>query len=566
MAHRKHKRSGFADLPGVHRRRSNFNLSHRVLTTMPIGKLCPIDICEVLPGDTWTQSYASLTRVTSSFIHPIMDNVFLDTYSFFVPLRLCLNNLEDVFGDSRPNAYSSLMLATIPSFDPVDAISIRPGTVGDYLGLPVNSEALPGASDGSYYIDRPVSVLPFRAFALIWNEFFRNQTVDNEVNVNLGSEASGAESPNDADWSENNYVGKLPPVTRYKDYFSTCVLAPQKGPAMMIPGVQGAPVITSNVSPLSGTRPSLDFKLASGSLPSGSVGFNSSGSFGVVSGSSGVSVSSGVYPSNLVVDGQDSATISSLRTAFQLQKYLERDSIFGSRYREYLYAAYGVTSPDSRMQVPEFLSGAHNRIAIQQQVITANGQNSEAGSLNDYRPGNVAGYTQSMSSKDGRFSKSFTEHGYVITVGCIRFKHLYSQSLNRMWNRVSRTDFYDPLFANLSQQAVYSSEIVGYSDGSGQDSPVFGYQEAWADYRVIPDRVSASARPGLSNGIGDYWSVADVYQSTPSLVDLIHEDGTAFQRVLTVTNIDPFIVDFAFRCSVSRVVTPFSTPGYVDHH
>lgn len=560
---RRHGRKSFAELPSVYRPRRNFNLSHRVLTTMDVGKLTPIDIKEVLPGDTWSERVASLTRLTSSFIHPIMDNMFLDTYSFFVPLRLCQTDLEDVFGDSSPNAYAELDLSEIAYFRPPDGASIAPKSVGDYLGLPVGS--LSG-------IPR-VSALPFRAFALIWNEFFRNQTVDNEVNVLMGNLPAVSEVPNANAWSETNYTGMLPPVSRYKDYFSTAVVAPQKGPAVTIPGVANAPVVTSSSRQVSGSRPALTFADASdGSIPTDItdlklvVSGTRSSLFGVDDSITGSAP--GLYPTNLITQSTDAGTINALRTAFQMQKYLERDSIFGSRYIEYLYAAYGVYSPDARLQVPEFLSGSHNRITIQQQVITANGTNPEGtAQTSKYLPGNVAGYAQSMSSKDGRFSKSFTEHGYIITVGCIRYKHLYSQAVSRLWTRTEREHFYDPLFSNLGQQAIYKYELYGLTplpnDGN---PPILGYQEAWADYRTIFDRVTAGGRPGLTNGVGDYWSLADVFSSTPSLVDIVHETDAPIDRVVSVLSLDPFVVDFAFEDSVARVVTAFSIPGYADHH
>lgn len=564
MSRRRHNRKSFADLPGVYRPRRNFNLSHRVLTTMKVGQLTPIDIKEVLPGDTWTERHASLTRLTSSFIHPIMDNMFLDTYSFFVPLRLCQSNLEDVFGDSSPNAYSELDLAEIAHLtqesDPGDPVA---GSVADYMGL------APGSVGG---VPR-ISVLPFRAFALIWNEFFRNQAVDNEVNVSLGSVPSGNESFNGNAWSETNYMGMLPPVSRYKDYFSTALVAPQKGPAVTIPGVVGAPVVTSSTDTVTGSHPGVRILNQVGTAPVvdpadvyalGVAGGDGSSSRFTYSTTSLSDQNGGLYFSNLETGSSDAGTINALRTAFQMQKYLERDAIYGSRYREYLYAAYGVYSPDARLQVPEFLSGAHNRIAVQQQVISANGTNPEGSSqTNGYLPGNVAGYTQSMSSKDGRFSKSFTEHGYIITVGCIRFKHLYSQAVSRLWTRTQREHFYDPLFANLGQQAIYKYELYG---GYSGNAPVLGYQEAWADYRTVFDRTSGAARPDGTNGIGFYWSLADSFTAAPTLVDIIHENGSALQRVITVTNIDPFIIDFAFQDSVARVVTAFSTPGYADHH
>lgn len=552
------RRRRLDDVPSVYRRRANFDLSHKVPTTMKVGLLTPLDIVEVLPGDTWTMETLSLTRLSTTFIRPIMDDMFLDTYSFFVPLRLCYDKLEQVFGDVSPSAYSNPSLATIPniySSTPTDLI-VPQGTVWDYLGLPSSiSFSDTDVLAGVY------STLPVRAFALLYNEDFAVQGIDQMVNVALGDSSAG-EYPNSNPWSVTNYTGQLPPVRRYGDLFSTCVLAPQKGPSVAIPGVAGAPIVTTPSFSVTGAHSPLTLVSSSGSLPvprylsvssTGVLGYNSSDS---VSSSQNVSL----YPSNLVVADSTlnpDANINSLRTAFQLQKYLERDSIYGSRYREYLYSAYGVLNGDARMQIPEFLAGSHNRLNIAQ--IPATSQ------TDTYSVGQYAGNINSLSSKTARFSKSFTEHGYIITVGCIRYKHTYSQLVPRLYRRTKREDFYDPLFANLGQQAIYVRDVYGQAPNG---NAILGYNEAFADYRTIPDRVTAGMRPDDGN-IGQYWSLSDRFDSVPSLADLVHEDDTAFNRVISTGGSGdtyPFICDFNFPCSVARVVTPYSIPGYADHH
>lgn len=524
---------------------------------MKPGLLHPIDWVEVLPGDTWTVDSVNLTKLVTPLVRPIMDDVYLDTYSFFVPLRLCMDKLEDVFGDSSPSAYESQDLEVIPTFQ---AQVMKGGstqnipsldTVYDYLGMITDTVAIKSVEASADY-----SVLPCRAFALVWNEFFRNQQVDQEVNVNKASAASASELPNNNAWSPTNYGGQLPPVRRYGDYFSTCMLAPQKGPAVKIP-IAGTPLDTvSDASPFKSGK-GLAFNTSSGSIQPLAVNAND-GFVVSLDGSGSYTISESIDCSNLVVGESDSGTINALRLAFQLQKYLERDAFYGSRYREYLYASYGVVSQDSRVQVPEFLGGTHNRLQISQIMSTA-GTDSVA-------QGQFSGQISSLSQKNLKYSKSIPEHGYIITVAAIRYKHLYSQAVQPAWFRTRREHFYDPLFSNLGQQAIKVKEIIGLDQS--MQSTVFGYQENFAEYRTILDRVTGQMRP-MDGNTGQYWSLADRFDGVPSLSDVVHEQTDSFDRVLTATSasgVDPFIVDFNFRCSTARVVSPYSMPGFADHH
>lgn len=566
------RRRYFDDLPGVKAPRANFNLSHRVATTMRPGLLHPIDLVEVLPGDTWTVDSAQLVKLSVPFVRPIMDDVYLDTYSFFIPLRLCYNQLEDVFGNSSPSAYTEAEFASIPKFLASALMPSPPavnfenvpetGTVYDYLGMPTKTVLEDMVVDTGNSVDAYYSPLPARALALVWNEYFRNQQVDQEVNVNLGSAVTASEKPNTNGWSPTNYGGELPPVRRYGDYFSTAMLAPQKGPAVKIP-ISGAPVVGSP------EMHDLDRKLYRfGSSPFG--GFNNCtlaffDSDGVLCANHDpvtIMDSGAAVYSNLVTE--DGGTINALRIAFQLQKYLERDAFYGTRYREYLYASYGVISQDARLQVPEFLGGTHNRLQISQIMSTAN--------TDTVAQGQFSGQISSLSEKNLRFSKSIPEHGYILTVACIRYKHLYSQAVKKLWFRFNREDFYDKLFSNLGQKAIRYNEFSGFDvavpgNEPGRPPRVFGYQENFAEYRTILDSVTGQMRPQSGN-LGQFWSLADVYNKLPALSDIAHEETNSFDRVLATLpeNQHPFIVDFNFRCSVARVVSPYSMPGFADHH
>jgi hypothetical protein len=567
------KRRYFDDLPGVKAPRANFNLSHRVATTMKPGLLHPIKVVEVLPGDTWTVDSAQLVKLVTPLVRPIMDDVYLDTYSFFVPLRLCYDKLEDVFGDSAPSAYESPDLSVIPSFlmSFSQATGTRvfipeSGTVYDYLGAITDDVLLDPDAEGDY--NCTCSVLPVRAFALVWNEFFRNQQIDQEVAVNLSGFASTAEKPNNNDWSPTNYGGKLPPVRRYGDYFSTCMLAPQKGPAVKIP-IEGTPIVGAFdgsipvITPFGDVSAGTNYLAFSGAGTTGDARLlgvqedtYGNGRFSAFVGASGDDAT--ITGSNMVVGANDNGTINALRTAFQLQKYLERDAFYGSRYREYLYASYGVISQDARVQVPEFLAGTHNRLQISQIMSTA--------STDKVPLGQFSGQISSLSEKNLRFSKSIPEHGYIITVAAIRYKHLYSQAVQKLWFRFRREDFYDKLFSNLGQKAIGLEELVGINF-AGDSRRFLGYQENFAEYRTIFDSVTGQMRP-LEGKTGQYWSLADRFAKMPSLSDVVHEQTDSFDRVLAVTTeaLDPFIVDFNFRCSVARVVSPYSMPGFADHH
>lgn len=554
------RRRYFDDLPGVKRPRANFDLSHRVATTMRPGLLHPIDVVEVLPGDTWTVDSASLIKSVVPLVRPIMDDVFLDTYSFFVPLRICFDGLEDVFGDSSPSAYTEPELDMIPNFvveyqsgpSGVTGVNLpSSGTVCDYLGM---TPDLVGISPIDHTANAYYSVLPIRAFALIWNEFFRNQQIDQEVAVNLAGTTIVGERPNTNAWSPTNYAGQLPPVRRYGDYFSTAMLAPQKGPAVKIP-IKGTPIDTVHSANRFGSGVGMVLTTSTGGI-SGNLRVNN-GALAVEAGSA--ASGNGIYGSNLVLGESSDGTINALRTAFQLQKYLERDAFYGSRYREYLYASYGVISQDARVQVPEFLGGTHNRLNIAQIMSTA--------ATDQIAQGQFSGQISSLSDKRLKFSKSVPEHGYIITVACIRYKHLYSQAVQKLWFRQKREDFYDPLFSNLGQMAIYTRELFGGDPTDNPNPTILGYQENFAEYRTILDRVTGQMRPTDGN-TGQYWSLADRFDGVPSLSDLVHEQTDSFDRVFAALpeNVHPFVVDFNFRCSVARVVSPYSMPGFADHH
>lgn len=545
--------------PDVKFARANFNLSHGVQTSLNPGVLVPLEFDEVLPGDTFNDASTHLVRVSSSFAKPFVGDVYLDTYKFFVPLRLLMADLENVFGQSGLTQWTRLEMDQTPIPTTEEASTVTKGSVADYLGLPVGA-ALPTG----------ISVLPFRAFALIWNEWFRNQNVHDDVNVSDASTRASFEKVNSNAWSTTNYFGMLPPVNRYKDYFTSALLAPQKGVEFYLDGSQVDPKFVQFVStgldldqyrgsPIWQSEVTGD--LITGGLPL-SAGNGSTGNktyYDDAASSPGIPEEAGIANATYHIP-----SVNEARLAFQMQKYLEADALGGSRYREYILSHYGVDNGDARMQIPEFLAGAHNRINVQQVTTTA--QTEISGET--YPVGSLAGYSHTIGNRKAHYVKSFTEHGYVFTVVCVRQKHTYSQGIHKKWFRHVRTEFYDPKFAFLGFQPIYFHEIYGFGSGALKSSGVFGYQEPYGEYRCGVNVATAGMRPTGSGALGDVWGIGDLFAAKPSLANLSDETSANLSRVVTVdpSTEDMFIVDTWFDRSAVRVIPAYATPGLVDHH
>lgn len=528
--------------------RARFNLSHSVTTSMDVGTLYPIDWQEVVPGDIFKCRAFEVSRVTSSFLKPVMDNLFLDVYHFFVPHRLVYDDFEKVFGNPNPSAYTDNDLEEIPmAFG-----EIMSGSVGDYLGLPL----------GSISQDNPVSVLPFRSLALIYDKYFRNESTTDEIYIQKKG-FSLSEKFGDQPFGPNSYCGKLPKVNKYKDYFTSCVPNPQKGAPVGFNLGTFAPVVPRNqqIDSLSVNDPPVSLRTYTGStILNTLLGANSSSS---LSGATVPAVSpaytSPVYPSNLYADLTDAnaITVDDLRLAFAYQKMLERDAIYGSRYNEYLYGHFGVHIPDAYIQFPQYLGGGRTPLNIVQVAQTSVG--TEESPL-----GNVSAY----SWTNGRtgYSRKFNEHGIVMTVACLRYRHTYQQGIAKKWRRKVREDFYDPLFSTIGQQPVYTTELYGIS--TVPKGSVFGYREAWSELRNIPNTISGQMRSDATNSL-DIWHFADFYLSSPTLSQSFTEETPDFvDRTLSVpsSSQDNFILNFYFDMSAVRKMPVYSMPSLIDHH
>lgn len=536
--------SNFSTVPNINISRSKFTSRYHHKTSFNMGKLIPFDIIEVLPGDTFKLRMNEVCRISSALIRPIMDNLFLDVYYFFVPNRLSMDKWAEVMGENTkghwvPQTPQNVYTAKIQQ--------VKQGSIADYFGLPL----------GDNYASAPtVSLLPFNAYAKIWNEFFRDENNQDPVAI-INKDFIGGSTT--ADWSPNNYIQAYPaPVCKLHDYFTSALPAPQKGDAVKFSLVGDAPVVDAG-----GANP---FKLINyGSrIPSSPLAFGvSSQSSDVifVNPPSGTFTASSLAPKfSLKAQTSDLAVanVNDLRFAFQLQKMLEKDARGGTRYREYLQSHFGVTSPDSRMQVPEFLGGARLPVSIEQVEQTAPGEGENT-------VGQVGAY--SLSSGRSGFTKGFVEHGFVIGVMCVRQHHTYQQGLEKFWTRTKRTDFYDPVFANIGEQPVYQSELF-FDKTKDNTKDVFGYQEAWADYRYKPSRISGELRSTATNPL-DIWHLGDNYANAPILGNqFLSETKEYLDRALAVPSktANQFIIDIYTENEMIRPMPVYSVPGLIDHH
>lgn len=547
-------RHTFDSTPTIKYTRSQFDLSHGVKTTMSIGKLYPIDWQEVLPGDTFKTKAPFVARVSSTFVKPIIDNLFVDVYSFWVPYRLIDDEFDKVFGVAQPSSYFTNMRKDVPH---IKAGRVESGSVADYLGLPVGVSV----NDGSL-----IQAYPFRAFALIYNTFFRNENLINETFIHTENASTTAENLNNNQWSNNNYTGKLPNVAKRKDYFTTCLPSPQKGPSVSIPMGTQAP-LQAFLPPTNVSYTTVDgYPISPTIMGSGNFSGNSSmyGGWRARDTDEYSDVSSFVDYTQIEgyadLTEASGASINDWRYAFALQRMLEKDARYGSRYSEYTYAHFGVEYPDV-YNFPEYLGGGRTPLNVQQVAQTS--QSTAESPL-----ANLSGY--SLTNGFTRYTKSFKEHGIIMTVACIRQVHSYEQGVQRKWMRKTREDFYDPSFAFIGEQPVYKSELYNSGTFSGKGT-VFGYQEAWSEYRFQPNLITGQLRTAQTGGRDslDMWTLGDYYQNTPSLTkEFIEETSTYIDRVLSVDteHLDNFIFDFYFKMQAVRVMPTYSTPGLIDHN
>lgn len=567
----------FSDAPAMYMKRTKFDRSHVYKTTFDSGRLIPVFIDEVLPGDTTRMSVNYFARLATP-IKPIMDNIYLDWFFFFVPNRLVWEHWQNFcFEQEDPGDSTDYVIPTVTGTGNSDNAYI--GSLWDYFGLPVNTSG--NLSD--------ISALPFRGVYLIWNEWFRDENLQKSVKIQKGDanevldSARASEQPSWVFSSGTNiFPGHAcPPRGKRHDYFTSAFPWTQKGPGVSV-GLAGTASII-NPSPLS------DYFLTSNSNQLASVsayGGHTSGtggdrvtygydtitfsrpaesysSIGSFAGNSEDNVDVHAYSgSNLLtkdsfvdLDSSSIFTINSLRTAFQMQKFYERLARGGSRYTEVLRSFFGVVSPDARLQRPEFLGSFTKMVNVNPIAQTsATDTTSPQGNLSAY------GVT---AAKFHGFTKSFVEHGYVFGFVCARADLTYQQGINKMWLRSTVYDFYWPTFAHLGEQAIELREI--YAQGSEDDRTVFGYQERYAEYRYKPSQITGKFRSSVVNGSLDKWHLSQFFNNRPTLNEEFITENPPIERIIAVPSEPEFLLDIGFRYITVRPMPMFGTPGLVDH-
>ena len=551
----------FSDAPAMYMKRTKFDRSHVYKTTFDSGKLIPVFIDEVLPGDTTRMSVNYFARLATP-IKPIMDNIYLDWFFFFVPNRLVWEHWQNFcFEQEDPDDKTDYVIPTVTATG--NSGNAYVGSLWDYFGLPVNTSG--NLSD--------ISALPFRGVYLIWNEWFRDENLQKSVKIQKGdnnevlNSARASEQPSWVFSSGTDIFPGLacPPRGKRHDYFTSALPWTQKGPGVSIGLAGTAPIaLDSNAQAVPNTVSHYFNQAGVTSLKTPLQGVNavfsnepsSSGTLLNLQTPISVSAQRGIadnFYANL--DASSIFTINSLRTAFQMQKFYERLARGGSRYTEVLRSFFGVVSPDARLQRPEFLGSFTKMVNVNPIAQTsATDTTSPQGNLSAY------GVT---AAKFHGFTKSFVEHGYIFGFVCARADLTYQQGINKMWLRSTVYDFYWPTFAHLGEQAVELREI--YAQGSKADNTVFGYQERYAEYRYKPSQITGKFRSSVTGGNLDVWHLSQFFSNAPTLNEEFITENPPVKRIVAVQDEPEFLLDIGFRYTTVRPMPMFGTPGLVDH-
>lgn len=547
----------FNQIPEVKASRTRFNRDQTILTTFDSGKLIPFYVDEVLPGDTFNVNTSAIIRMTTPK-YPVMDDAFIDFYYFYCPNRILWDDFKYFMGEVEEKPWVQAKTYKVPQIQINGTENVplpKEKTILDYMGVPTK-------------IKKPfaINALPIRAYVKIWNEFFRDENVDNAAIIETGSKdilyAESRETGIQKQLNDALNGVSLLPVNKFHDYFTSCLPYPQRGPEVTLPMTGNAPIRLGDAN--------LNYNDFGGPVEMvlGVHGDNKAGSliYGKITGAAGEKQSmqfTGVERTSGEAGGGGwmyadlasitSTTINELRKAIAVQQYYEALARGGSRYREQVQALWDVVISDKTVQVPEYLGGGRYRVNMNQIVQTSGQQGSTDTPIGETGAMSVTPVNESS------FTKSFEEHGFVIGVCCVRHNHSYQQGLERFWSRQDRLDYYVPQFANLGEQPVKKKEIM--LTGTATDEETFGYQEAWADYRMKPNRVSGLMRSNAT-GTLDFWHYADNYQNVPTLSqEWMAEGKEEIARTLIVQDEPQFFGAIQVANKTTRRMPLYSVPG-----
>lgn len=551
----------FNQIPKMEASRTRFNRDQTILTTFDSGKLIPFYVDEVLPGDTFSVDTSAIIRMTTPK-YPVFDDAFIDFYYFYCPNRILWDNFKYFMGEVESTPWMPAKTYKVPEIEIAEGSDKRAtpdeGSILDYMGVPTK------IAQGEKRFK--INALPIRAYVKIWNEFFRDENVDNQavcktddqtVKYSFGSSQTNTVEE-EFGWAIKWAItgGNLLPVNKFHDYFTSCLPYPQRGPEVTVPINGSAAVKLYNSYKLENERGSSDIlhlnssqarlfnwpEAGKESNPVYIAGAKTSGGSELIGGYLGADLST-----------VTATTINELRNAIAVQQYYEALARGGSRYREQVQALWDVVISDKTVQVPEYLGGGRYHVNINQ-IVQTSGQQTNADT-----PIGETGAMSITPINESSFTKSFEEHGFVIGVCCVRHNHSYQQGLERFWSRSDRLDYYVPQFANLGEQPVKKKEIM--LTGNASDEETFGYQEAWADYRMKPNRVSGRMRSNAT-GTLDFWHYADNYKKVPTLSqEWMAEGKTEIARTLIVQSEPQFFGAIRVANKTTRRMPLYSVPG-----
>lgn len=543
----------FLQVPQLHTSRTRFKRDQTILTTFDSGKLIPFFVDEVLPGDTFQIDTSAIVRMTTPK-YPVMDDAFIDLYYFYCPNRILWDNFKNFMGEVEDTPWMPTKTYRVPQIR-VNGKSSDPepylGSILDYMGVPTNIKGL-----------FEINALPVRAYVKIWNEYFRDQNVDNAATLKTDDNTISYKDSNkdviEEALKEAYAGGRCLPVNRFHDYFSSCLPYPQRGPEVTVPIKGNAGVALyhdSNLTEIFGANKDIYMNGTGEATPTIRQWAQANGGKTVLI--DGATVSGGTSNSGGYLGADLSTvtatTINELRNAIAVQQYYEAMARGGSRYREQVQALWDVTISDKTVQIPEYLGGGRYRVGMNQIVQTSGQQGS-----ND-TPIGETGAMSVTPINESSFTKSFEEHGFVIGVLCVRHSRTYQQGLERFWSRKDRLDYYVPQFANIGEQPVKKKEIM--LTGTATDEETFGYQEAWADYRMKPNRVSGLMRSNAT-GTLDFWHYADNYSTIPTLSqEWMAEGKKEIARTLIEQDEPQFFAAIQVANKTTRCMPLYSVPG-----